>query len=151
MGELVRFGVSMEEGLVRQFDALTERRGYRNRSEALRDMVRRELVRRRWEDPEARIVGTLTLVYDHHVRELDEQLVEKQHQHHEQVVCVSHVHLTRHHCLEVLVARGRAREVQRLADELIAVRGVLHGELVATTTGEFAEGDSAHAHGDHEH
>ncbi|NIA21641.1 MAG: nickel-responsive transcriptional regulator NikR, partial [Anaerolineaceae bacterium] len=97
---------------------------------------RRDLVRQEWENPNAETVGTLTLVYDHHVRELGRRLVDLQHRHHEMVVSATHVHLTHDYCLEVLVVRGRARQVARLADQLIAVRGVLHGELVATTTGK---------------
>lgn len=147
MANLVRFGVSMDDALAARFDRLMKQRGYRNRSEAIRDMVRRELVRRQWEDPDAEAVGTVTLVYDHHVRELSKRLIAMQHEHHELVVSTSHVHLTHEHCLEVLVVRGRARDVQHLADQLIASRGVLHGELVATATGKIFEGKGhRHAH-----
>lgn len=136
MAKVIRFGVSMDASLAGRFDKQLKRRGYSNRSEAIRDLVRRDLVRQEWEDPNAETVGTLTLVYDHHVRELGRRLVDLQHRHHEMVVSATHVHLTPDYCLEVLVVRGRAREVGRLADQLIAVRGVLHGELVATTTGK---------------
>ena len=136
MAKVIRFGVSMDASLAGRFDRQLKRRGYSNRSEAIRDMVRRDLVRQEWENPNAETVGTLTLVYDHHVRELGRRLVDLQHRHHEMVVSATHVHLTHDYCLEVLVVRGRARQVARLADQLIAVRGVLHGELVATTTGK---------------
>ena len=136
MSKVIRFGVSMDSSLAARFDRLIKRRGYGNRSEAIRDMVRRDLVRQEWENPDAETVGTLTLVYDHHVRELGKRLVDLQHRHHDMVVSATHVHLTHDCCLEVLVVRGRAREVGRLADQLTAVRGVLHGELVATTTGK---------------
>lgn len=136
MSDLVRFGISMEAPLARQFDKLLRRRGYGSRSEALRDMVRRELVRQQWENDQAEAVGTVTLVYDHHVRELADRLTDLQHAQHELVVSTTHVHLSHETCLEVIVVRGRARDVQRLADRLIATRGVLHGELVATTTGK---------------
>ena len=139
MTGVVRFGVSMDKPLAAEFDRLIERRAYANRSEAIRDMVRRELVREEWQDPNAETVGTVTLVYDHHVRELGERLVALQHEHHDQVVSATHVHLTHEHCLEVLVVRGRAADVRKLADQLIAARGVLHGELVATTTGQVFE------------
>jgi CopG family nickel-responsive transcriptional regulator len=146
MTGLVRFGVSMEQALARRFDRLIQRRGYGSRSEAIRDMVRRELVRQEWEDPDAETVGTVTLVYDHHVRELGERLVALQHEHHEIVISTTHVHLSHEHCLEVLVLRGRAGEVQKLADRLLACRGVLHGELVATSTGQVLGGKAGHEH-----
>lgn len=146
MPNLVRFGVSMDETLAARFDQLIERRGYANRSEAIRDMVRRELVRRQWENPDAEAVGTVTLVYDHHVPELTDRLVDLQHDHHDLVVSTTHVHLTHDHCLEVLVVRGRAGEVQKLADRLIAARGVLHGELVATATGHVLQGKRKRKH-----
>jgi CopG family nickel-responsive transcriptional regulator len=145
---LVRFGVSMDAPLAKRFDKLMQRRGYHNRSEAIRDMVRRELVRQEWEEPDTEIVGTVTLLYDHHVRQAGDQLTALQHQHHDEVISATHVHLTHEHCLEVLVVRGRARQVQALADQLIASRGVLHGELVASTSGAIFEKES---HGAHHH
>jgi CopG family nickel-responsive transcriptional regulator len=151
MAGVVRFGVSMEAPLSARFDQLVAARGYPNRSEAVRDMVRRELVRQAWQDPDAPTVGTVTLVYDHHVRDLGERLVSLQHDHHDLVVSATHVHLTHHNCLEVLVVRGPARAVRELADQLIAAKGVLHGELVATTTGEvFQEPPRRRRHG-HRH
>lgn len=146
MPGLVRFGVSMDTGLARRFDGLIRRRGYANRSEAIRDMVRRELVRQEWARPDADIVGTVTLVYDHHVRELGKRLTALQHEHHDMVVSATHVHLTHEHCLEVLVVRGPARDVRKLADRLLAAKGVLHGELVATATGEVFRGRRRHRH-----
>ena len=146
MAGLVRFGISMEGPLAARFDRLIAGRGYPNRSEAIRDLVRRELVRQEWQDPQAEIVGTVTLVYDHHVRELGERLVALQHEHHDQVISTTHVHLTHDHCLEVLVVRGRAAQVRKLADRLIAARGVLHGEVVATTTGKVFEKSGRHKH-----
>ena len=135
MTDIVRFGISMERDLARRFDRLIARRGYANRSEAVRDMARKELVSQQWDDPDAETVGTVTLVYDHHVPELGDRLTDLQHRHHDLVTSTTHVHLSHDHCLEVLVVRGRARDVQRLADQLIAARGVLHGQLVATATG----------------
>lgn len=148
MSELVRFGVSMERELSKKFDRLIAGHGYANRSEAIRDMVRKELVLQEWSDPEAEAVGTVTLVYDHHVRELGDRLIDLQHEHHDVVVSSTHVHLNHDHCLEVLVLRGRARLVQHLADQLIAARGVLHGKLVATATGSaFGQGKrNSHGH-----
>jgi len=136
VAKVIRFGVSMASSLAARFDRQLKRRGYGNRSEAIRDLVRRDLVRQEWEDPNAEIVGTVTLVYDHHVRELGDRLIDLQHEHHDLVVSTTHVHLTHAHCLEVLVVRGPAAQVGKLADRLTAARGVLHGELVATTTGK---------------
>jgi CopG family nickel-responsive transcriptional regulator len=148
MSDLVRFGVSMERELSRKFDRLIAKRGYANRSEAIRDMVRKELVQEQWDNPDAEAVGTVTLVYDHRVRELGDRLVDLQHKHHDMVVSATHVHLSHDYCLEVLVVRGRAREVQHLAEQLIAARGVLHGKLVATATGQ-AFGRSGHERHSH--
>jgi len=138
MARLVRFGVSMEQPLLAALDAIARRRGYANRSEAIRDLVRAEQVRESWENEKGLVVGTLTLVYDHHVRELSERLVTLQHDHEEMVHSTMHVHLSHRMCLEVIVLRGKARDVQQLADRLIAARGVRHGRLVATAGEELA-------------
>jgi CopG family nickel-responsive transcriptional regulator len=133
MGQLVRFGVSMEQPLLKALDRIARRRGYANRSEAIRDLVRAEQVRESWEGKAGSVVGTLTLVYDHHVREVGERLVTLQHDHEDIVHSTMHIHLSHRMCLEVIVLKGKAREVQRLADRLIAARGVKHGRLVATS------------------
>jgi CopG family transcriptional regulator, nickel-responsive regulator len=137
MSELARFGVSMEKRLLDTLDSIVERRGYANRSEAVRDLIRGEQVRAAWEGGKGPVVGTLTLVYDHHVREVGERLVTLQHDHEEMVHSTMHVHLTHRMCLEVIVLRGKARDVQQLADRLIAARGVKHGRLVATSAEEL--------------
>jgi CopG family nickel-responsive transcriptional regulator len=107
-----------------------------NRSEAIRDLIRSALVEMQWEEGDAETVGTVTLVYNHHVRDLSDKLTEQQHTHHHEIVSALHIHLDAHNCLEVLVVRGRARDVKKIADELIGVKGVKHGKLVMTTTGE---------------
>ena len=136
MGETVRFGVSIEDKLLESFDRLIDQKGYMNRSEAIRDLIRGALVELTWEGGEEETVGTVPLVYNHHVRDLSDKLTEQQHLHHHEIVSALHVHLDAHNCLEVLVVRGKAREVKRIADELIGVKGVKHGKLVMTTTGE---------------
>lgn len=136
MSEIVRFGVSIDAGLLVSFDRLIEQKGYGNRSEAIRDLVRSSLVEQQWEAGDAETVGTVTLVYDHHVGELAEKLTELQHAHHNEIISALHVHLDAHNCLEVLVVKGRARNVQKIADTLIGVKGVKHGKLVMTTTGK---------------
>lgn len=136
MGETVRFGISIDSGLLERFDRVVEEKGYVNRSEAIRDLIRDSLVEQAWEAGEEETVGTVTLVYDHHVHDLSEKLTEYQHDHHEQIISTLHVHLDHHNCLEVLVIRGSAVSVKRLADSLIGVKGVKHGKLVMTTTGQ---------------
>ena len=135
MGQLSRIGVAIDSGLLDQFDRLIESRGYTNRSEAFRDLIRDELVEKSWQDPASKVVGTVTLVYDHHVRLLSEKLTAMQHDFHNQILSTLHVHLDHDHCLEVLVVRGKAAAVKKIADALISTKGVRHGRLTITTTG----------------
>ena len=136
MPELQRFGVSMPERLLVDFDAHIAREGYANRSEALRDLIRDHLIGAQWAETAEEVVGVVTIVYDHHAYRLGDVLNEEQHEHHDEVLCSTHVHLDEHNCVEVIVARGQGAEVQALADRLISLRGVKHGRLVSTTTGE---------------
>jgi CopG family nickel-responsive transcriptional regulator len=138
MAQVVRFGVSIEEGLLERFDALIAEKEYATRSEALRDLIRASLVEEQWNVGDGEVVGTVTLVYDHHASDLAEKLADHQHSHHEEVVSTLHVHLDAHHCLEVVVLRGGAAALKRIADGLIGTKGVKHGKFVATTTGELA-------------
>lgn len=135
MSELARIGVAIDSLLLQKFDELIEQRGYSNRSEAFRDLIREELVQKSWESPEADVVGTVTLVYDHHVRMLNEKLTDMQHDHHKNILSTMHVHLDHDNCLEVLVVKGKAGNVQKIADALISTKGVKHGYLTLTTTG----------------
>lgn len=133
---LRRFSVSMAGGLVGQLDALARARGYRNRSRALADMVRAQLVEHRAERGNRTIAGTITLVYDHHKRGVQALLTEIQHHHQHLIISTLHAHLDHSNCLEVLAVRGRARDVKKIADRLVATRGVKHGRLTVTTTGK---------------
>ncbi|HYM12950.1 MAG TPA: nickel-responsive transcriptional regulator NikR [Bryobacterales bacterium] len=135
MGELSRIGVAIDSELLEKFDKLIARRGYENRSEAFRDLVRDELVEETWKTPDSPVVGTVTLVYDHHVRLLSEKLTDLQHENHKSILSTLHVHLDHDHCLEVLVVRGKAASVQRIADTLISTKGVKHGRLTITAAG----------------
>ncbi len=135
MGELSRIGVAIDSDLLHKFDNLITRRGYTNRSEAFRDLIRDELVQKAWENPDRVVVGTVTLVYDHHVRLLNEKLTDLQHDFYHNILSTMHVHLDHDHCLEVLVVRGKASAVKKIADTLIATKGVKHGRLTITTTG----------------
>jgi CopG family nickel-responsive transcriptional regulator len=135
MSELARIGVAIDSDLLHKFDALIAERGYVNRSEAFRDLIRDELVQKSWESPESSVVGTVTLVYDHHVRMLNEKLTDLQHEYHRSILSTLHVHLDHDNCLEVLVVRGKAGTVQKIADTLISTKGVKHGRLTLTTSG----------------
>ena len=135
MGELSRIGVAIDSDLLERFDRLIGERGYTNRSEAFRDLIRDELVRKHAESPDAAVVGTVTLVYDHHQRMLTDKLTEMQHESFHHILSTLHVHLDHDNCLEVIIVKGRAREVQKIADALISTRGVKHGRLTVTTSG----------------
>jgi CopG family transcriptional regulator, nickel-responsive regulator len=135
MAELSRIGVAIDTDLLDQFDSLIAKRGYTNRSEAFRDLIRVELVQESWQTPDSNVVGTVTLVYDHHVRLLNERLTDVQHEHHQSILSTLHVHLDHDNCLEVLVMRGKASVVQQVADTLISTKGVKHGRLTLTTSG----------------
>ncbi|HEY1497539.1 MAG TPA: nickel-responsive transcriptional regulator NikR [Candidatus Solibacter sp.] len=135
MSGLSRIGVAIDSDLLDKFDSLIGQRGYTNRSEAFRDLIRDELVEKTWESPESQVVGTVTLVYDHHVRLLNEKLTGIQHDFHHSILSTLHVHLDHDNCLEVLVVRGRSADVRKVADALISTKGVKHGRLTITTTG----------------
>jgi CopG family nickel-responsive transcriptional regulator len=135
MSTLSRIGVAIESDLLAKFDALIAHKGYTNRSEAFRDLIRDELVQKTSEKPDSMVVGTVTLVYDHHVRLLSEKLTEIQHEAFHHVLSTLHVHLDHDNCLEVLILKGKASLVRRMADALISNKGVKHGQLVITTTG----------------
>jgi CopG family transcriptional regulator, nickel-responsive regulator len=135
MSELSRIGVAIDADLLEKFDRLIAERGYTNRSEAFRDLIRDELVEKMWEAAESQVVGTVTLVYDHHVRLLNEKLTGIQHDFHHSILSTLHVHLDHDNCLEVLVVRGKAADVRTVADALISTKGVKHGRLTMTTSG----------------
>jgi CopG family nickel-responsive transcriptional regulator len=134
MTELCRTGISLEQDLLTGFDKLIARRGYKNRSEALRDLIREALLADAV-DSNKPVAGTLTLVYDHHVPNLSQKLTEVQHQGGTMVLAATHVHLDHHYCLEVVIMRGRSKEIRELADRMLAMRGVELGKLVLTHSG----------------
>jgi len=129
---LTRVSISLENTLLDAFDRLIGQHGYVNRSEAVRDLIRARLLREEAEQASGAQVAVVTLVYDHHARELAAKLIDKQHHHHDLVVSTLHVHLGERHCLEVSVLRGDVKEVRHLADDLLATRGVLHGDVQFT-------------------
>jgi CopG family nickel-responsive transcriptional regulator len=135
MKKLVRFGVSLDHHLLDDFDALIRRKKYTNRSEALRDLIRDNLVDQQWRE-DIETVGTVTFVYDHHVRDLTRKLTHLQHDFQGQIIAGMHVHLDHAHCLEVLVVKGKGSQIKKVADALLSVKGVKHGKLAMTTTGK---------------
>ena len=136
MPDLTRISISLETALLEAFDRRNDAKGYATRSEAIRDLIRDRLIREEAERAEGEQVAVVTLVYDHHARELAARLTDKQYHHHDVVVSTLHVHLGERHCLEVAVLRGQATMVRHLGDELLATKGVLHGEI--TFTGDEA-------------
>lgn len=137
MEPLVRFGVSLGRYLLKDFDKLVRRRKYATRSEALRDLIRDQLVTEQWNrEPNREAVATITFVYDHHVRGLTRKLTHIQHDFQGHIMAGMHVHLDHEHCLEVLVVKGKGSEVRAVADALISVKGVKHGKLTMTTAGK---------------
>ncbi len=146
MSQVSRAGVSLEEDLLKEFDRLIARRGYQNRSEAIRDLIREALLNETIDSNEP-VVGTLTLVYDHHVPNLSEKLTAAQHAEGTMVLAATHVHLDHHYCLEVIIMKGRSKEIQGLADRLLALRGVELGKLVLTNSGSKLKSRShSHSH-----
>ncbi len=136
MAQLTRFGVSIEDSLLKKFDDLIGRKGYYNRSEALRDLIRDSLVEAEAQVGAGEMIGTITLVYDHHVRELADTLTELQHQYYKTIISTTHIHLDNHNCLEVLITRGRGEDIKKISQLLIGARGVKHGKLTLTSTGK---------------
>ena len=129
MSNIIRFGVSLEDDLLTAFDAWREQRASPSRSEAIRDLIRAALVEDTTAQGEARAVGTLSLVYNHHHSDLAQKLTELQHDVHDLIVTSLHIHLDHDNCLEVLVLRGRSDEISGLAQRILAVKGVKHGQL----------------------
>lgn len=139
MSELSRIGVAISTDLLETFDALIAKRGYTNRSEAFRDLIRAELVRETSASkPSGRVVGSLTLVYDHHVRMLEEKMTDLQHDHNRLILSTLHVHLDHDRCMEVIALGGPASDVQQFAEMMGSIKGVQHAQLVITA--------AAHAH-----
>jgi CopG family nickel-responsive transcriptional regulator len=136
MALITRFGVSIEESLLKEFDRLIARKGYSNRSEALRDLIRESLVQEEWEEGKKETVGTIAIVYSHHTRELSRNLTDMQHRYYQSILSSLHIHLDEHNCLEVLVVKGRGKDIKKISDRLIGTKGVKHGKLSLTTTGK---------------
>jgi len=130
--KITRFGVSIEPELIKKFDKQIKKEGYVNRSEAIRDLIRKNLIKEENKDPDTEIIGTLTMIYDHHVGSLTDKLLDLQHDHTKEILVTTHVHIDHNNCLEVLVLKGKIKNVQELADNIKALKGIKHGELVIT-------------------
>lgn len=135
MANLARTGVSLEQELLNKFDDSIAKKGYQNRSEAIRDLIRERLVAEELDENKT-VVGTLTFIYDHHRPNLTEKLVAAQHNAGDSVLAATHVHLDHHNCLEVIIMKGRGGDLRNLANGILSLRGVKHGQLVITSTGK---------------
>ena len=140
MRNISRFSVSVDRELLRELDRMCREKGYDNRSLAIADMIRAHLVEHRQQLGKREIAGSVTLVYDHHRHHLQDLLTDLQHDHREIIISTVHCHLDHDNCLEILAVRGKAIDVKRLADELIAAKGVKHGKLTITGTGKDLPG-----------
>ena len=132
MEKITRFGVSIEPDLLKKFDKIIKMEGYTNRSEAIRDLVRRDLIREENKNPNAESIGTLTMIYDHHTGNLTNKLLDLQHDHTKEILSTTHIHIDHNNCLEVLVLKGKTGKIQKLADNIKSLKGIKHGELVIT-------------------
>lgn len=135
MSKITRFGVSLEDDLLKKFDSLIEKTGYSSRSEAIRDLIRNRLVEKEWEEETTITVGILGLTFDHEARELTEKLTKIQHQYIDAIVSSTHVHMDHHNCLEVILLKGESGLIKKIADALISTRSVKHGKLLMMSTG----------------
>ncbi|MFH1594316.1 MAG: nickel-responsive transcriptional regulator NikR [Candidatus Omnitrophota bacterium] len=135
MARVFRFGVSLEKTLLDKFDRLIKEKNYANRSEAFRDLIRQELVRKEWQQNKE-IAGAINLIYDHHKRELVNKLMEIQHNYQKLIISTQHIHLDHDNCLEIIAVKGTPKEAQKLADTLKSVKGVKHGTLSMSSTGK---------------
>lgn len=133
---LIRFGISLDKVLLERFDSLIGKKGYASRSEAIRDLIRDSLVMEEWETSSSETMGSITIVYSHETRELTDALTDLQHHYFNSIISSMHIHLDEHNCLEVIVVKGKAKDIKAIADKLIGTKGVKHGKLSITTTGK---------------
>ena len=136
MANVIRFGVSLEAELLGKFDSLIKERGYKSRSEAIRDLIRGQLVSEEWREKKKETVGILGLVYNHEERGLAKTLTRLQHKHLDLIISSTHIHLDKHNCLEVIVLKGKSYLIKNISDELLSTGSVKHGKLIMTTTGK---------------
>lgn len=135
MSKVFRFGISLEKYLLNKFDQLIKGRNYSNRSEAFRDLIRQELVKKEWQEGHE-VAGAINLIYDHHKRELVNKITDIQHDFQKLIISTQHIHLDHNNCLEIVAVKGNPKEIQKLSDTLTSIRGVKHGTLNMSTTGK---------------
>ncbi len=133
MQNITRFGVSIEPELLNKFDKIIKKEGYNNRSEAIRDLIRKDIVSDTIQQPDSEVIGTLTMIYDHHIGNLTNQLLDIQHDHHNEILNTTHIHIDHDTCLEVLIIKGKISNVKKLADNIKSLKGIKHGELVVSS------------------
>lgn len=138
MSELFRFGISLDKRLLDRFDRLIREKRYTNRSEAFRDLIRQELVKKEWEEGKE-VAGAIAIVYNHQQRELLNKIMDIQHDFQKLIISSQHIHLDNENCLEILAVKGSSKEVKKLADILKSVKGVRHGTLSMSSTGKDIE------------
>ncbi|GAB6136028.1 nickel-responsive transcriptional regulator NikR [Thermococcus prieurii] len=134
--KVVRFGVSVPEELLEKFDRIIDEKGYVNRSEAIRDLMRDFIIRHEWETGDTEVAGTITMLYNHDEADVVKELLDLQHEYLEEIVSSIHVHMDEHNCLEVVIVKGKASRIKEIADRLLSLKGVKHGKLVMTGTGK---------------
>ena len=132
MEKVIRFGVSIKPYLLKKFDKTIKKKGYKNRSEAIRDLIREKIITEEIFDPNVQSIGTLTMIYDYHEGNLTDRLLNLQHNHTEEILVTTHIHVDHDNCLEILVLKGKAKNIQKLADNIKAIKGIKHGEVVIT-------------------
>ena len=136
MSDIVRFGISLESELLDNFDSLIKRRKYSNRSEAIRDLVRQELLKKDLEE-DREVAGAIIFIYDHHQRNLLNKIIDVQHDYQDIIQSSQHIHLDHHNCLEIVAVKGNSKMVNKLSDTLRALKGVMHGSLSMSRTGKI--------------
>jgi CopG family nickel-responsive transcriptional regulator len=132
MEKITRFGVSIEPDLLKKFDKTIKKKGYTNRSEAIRDIIRKNLIIEKSKDTQGESLGTLTIIYDHHTGNLTNRLLNLQHNHANEILSTTHIHIDHKNCLEILALKGKTTNIQKLADNIKSLKGIKHGELVIT-------------------
>ncbi|OPH61379.1 NAD+ synthetase [Paenibacillus ferrarius] len=141
---LVRFGISMPQSLIEQYDRLIAEQGYGNRSEAIRDLTRKALLTSSGMQPEETVAGTIVMVYDHHISDLPITLMELQHEYHHAIISTMHIHLNHQQCLEILVVRGKVQKLRELQQRIQVLKGVGYAELSVTHVDEHAPSHGHH-------
>lgn len=134
---LKRFGISLEHELLSQFDALCSKQGYTNRSEAIRDLIREALIKKEWLEGKEETTGVVMIVYDHHQYQMAQKMTDKQHEHYVNIIASLHSHLDHHNCVEIILLRGQAKEIQHIADAIISTKGVKYGQFIPATSGKM--------------